>query len=176
MKGSNTVDGVECIVRINKQDSYSVGILKYAWYAQLLCIHHLVQHRLAEAQQPSRCLDQLIAIHVALAMSLLGTSHTPIGLTPGHLSRGISRQATKAINPSGFTSVVEIISMHKHPAAQHHGCVQLHSGCQAYALCYVKLCYVITLVKLEPCTNGRAKPAPLLVILTAVIMICYFCY
>ena len=124
MKGSNTVDGVECIVRINKQDSYSVGILKYAWYAQLLCIHHLVQHRLAEAQQPSRCLDQLIAIHVALAMSLLGTSHTPIGLTPGHLSRGISRQATKAINPSGFTSVVEII-----PCIS----IQLHSTMGVYS-------------------------------------------
>ena len=31
----------------------------------------------------------------------------PIGLTPGHLSNGISRQATKALRPSGLTKEVQ---------------------------------------------------------------------
>ena len=40
---------------------------------------------------------------MALARILLGTSPIPIGCTPGFLSREISQQATKAINPEGLT-------------------------------------------------------------------------
>ena len=43
---------------------------------------------------------------MAFAMILHGTSPTPIGLTPGHLSSGIRRHATKALSPLGLTLVV----------------------------------------------------------------------
>ena len=45
---------------------------------------------------------------MAFAMILLGTSPIPIGLTPGHLSSGMRRHATKALSPSGLTLVVAI--------------------------------------------------------------------
>ena len=41
-----------------------------------------------------------MVLRIALLMILLETSQTPIGRTPGRLSSGISRQATKAIRPS----------------------------------------------------------------------------
>ena len=39
---------------------------------------------------------------MALAMILLWTSPMPIGLTPGHLFRGISLHATKVLRWSGL--------------------------------------------------------------------------
>ena len=42
---------------------------------------------------------------IVFAIILLATSPMPIGLTPGFLSRGMRRHATKAVSPSGFTSV-----------------------------------------------------------------------
>lgn len=45
---------------------------------------------------------------MVFAMIRRGTLPTPIGLTPGHLSSGIRRQATKALSPSGLTAVVAI--------------------------------------------------------------------
>ena len=47
-----------------------------------------------------------MTLKIALAIILLGTSPTSIGLTPGHLSRGIKRHATKASSASGLTFVV----------------------------------------------------------------------
>ena len=44
---------------------------------------------------------------MALEIIRRGTSPMPIGLTPGHLSNGISRQATKALRPSGLTKEVQ---------------------------------------------------------------------
>ena len=41
---------------------------------------------------------------IAFAMMCLGTSSTLIGLTPGHLFRGIRWQATKALILCGFTN------------------------------------------------------------------------
>jgi len=54
---------------------------------------------------------------MALAMILLRTSPTPIGLTPGHLSSGIRRQATNALSPSRLTLVV---AMRPTPASAIH--------------------------------------------------------
>ena len=44
----------------------------------------------------------------ALAMIRLGTSPTPIGLTPGYLLSVMSRQATRALRPSGWKGSVQI--------------------------------------------------------------------
>lgn len=41
------------------------------------------------------------SVRIALATILLGTSPIPIGRTPGHLSKGINLQATKALKCSG---------------------------------------------------------------------------
>ena len=40
-------------------------------------------------------------------MILLAVSHTPIGLTPGHLSNAISRQPRNADRPLGSTNDVQ---------------------------------------------------------------------
>ena len=45
---------------------------------------------------------------MALQIMRRTTSPTPTGRTPGHLSRAISRQATKAVRPLGSTRVVEM--------------------------------------------------------------------
>ena len=45
-----------------------------------------------------------VSILDTFAIMRLGTSPTPIGLTPGHLSRGMRRQATRALMLSGFTN------------------------------------------------------------------------
>ncbi len=44
---------------------------------------------------------------MALEMILPGISLMPIGLTLGHLSNGMRRQARKALRPSGFTRDVQ---------------------------------------------------------------------
>ena len=44
---------------------------------------------------------------IALEMILLAHSHIPIGLTPGHLSNAIRRQARKAGRPLGSTKDTE---------------------------------------------------------------------
>ena len=44
---------------------------------------------------------------MALEMIRRGTSPIPIGLTPGHLSNGRRRQATKALRASGLTREVQ---------------------------------------------------------------------
>ena len=43
---------------------------------------------------------------MVFAMILLGTSPTPIGLTPGHLLSGMRREAINALSPSGLTVVL----------------------------------------------------------------------
>lgn len=49
------------------------------------------------------CISSLTVFSIALAIIRRGTSPIPIGLTPGFLFSGISRQATKAARPSGWT-------------------------------------------------------------------------
>ena len=46
-------------------------------------------------------------VKMALEMILLAVSHTPMGLTPGHLSRAISLQASRAEMPLGSIYVVQ---------------------------------------------------------------------
>ena len=55
------------------------------------------------------CISYLKRLSTALAIILLGTSPTPIGLTPGHLFNGINRQATKALRLSGWILQVQIL-------------------------------------------------------------------
>ena len=50
----------------------------------------------------------LTILSTAFAIMHLGTSPTPMGLTPGHLLRGIRQQATRALKPSGWIRVVAI--------------------------------------------------------------------
>ena len=50
----------------------------------------------------------LMTVAIAFPMMHLATSPTPIGLTPGHLSRTISRLATKADIPLGSTKMEQI--------------------------------------------------------------------
>ena len=50
----------------------------------------------------------LMTVAIAFPMMHLATSPTPIGLTPGHLSRAISRLATKADIPLGSTKMEQI--------------------------------------------------------------------
>ena len=49
-----------------------------------------------------------MAAAIALPMIRLAVSPTPMGLTPGHLSRAMSRQATKADSPPGSTKHEQI--------------------------------------------------------------------
>ena len=49
----------------------------------------------------------LVANRTAFAMIRLGVSHIPMGLTPGHLSRAIRRQASRGEMPLGSTKVVQ---------------------------------------------------------------------
>ena len=49
-----------------------------------------------------------MASAVALPMIRRTVSPMPIGLTPGHLSRAMSRQATSAANPLGFKKLEHI--------------------------------------------------------------------
>ena len=73
---------------------------------------------------------------MVFAMILLGTSPTPIGLTPGHLLRGMRRQATNALSPSGLTVVLAM--RRPTPASAIHKLLEAdlkeeHSLFQAYA-------------------------------------------
>ena len=48
-----------------------------------------------------------VIVKMALEIILLAVSHTPMGLTPGHLSRAISLHASRAEIPLGSTYVVQ---------------------------------------------------------------------
>ena len=62
-----------------------------------------------DLQGTSSFLDEFAKV-LAMTLQIMRrtTSPTPTGRTPGHLSRAISRQATKAVRPLGSTRVVEM--------------------------------------------------------------------
>ena len=57
----------------------------------------------------ARCTSSLSSPRTAFSITLLTTSPTPIGYTPGFLSRAISLQAVKENRPLGSTYSVQIL-------------------------------------------------------------------
>ena len=49
------------------------------------------------------CRSHLVTVGMALEIILQAVSHTPMGLTPGYLSRAISLHASRAERPRGLT-------------------------------------------------------------------------
>ena len=77
-----------------------------AWIATLLphsCPAHSCMYPVA------RCISSLSIPRTAFPIILLTTSPTPIGRTPGFLSRAISLQAVKEDRPSGSTYLAQIL-------------------------------------------------------------------